>query len=30
MYHGRMDRKVLVDELSGIPPEYFPVHPEGV
>jgi hypothetical protein len=24
-----MDRKVFVDELSGMPPGYFPVQPDG-
>jgi hypothetical protein len=30
MYQGRMDRKVFVDELSGMPPGYFPVQPDGM
>jgi hypothetical protein len=28
-YQGRMGRKVFADELSGMPPGYFPVQPDG-
>ena len=30
MYQGRIDRNVLVDELSGMPPGYLPVQLDGM